>query len=678
MDVAKVKQVWVEMSPEERDSYANSLSDEQFGQLKSALSVKQESQDTALAPAADKTDIHAQQQEIVDRMSGIPEILGQDVPDGTGETLGQFVKRPEVLRTGLELGGMVAGGAFAAPVGIALAATRLPRLAATLRGITAPQLGTLKHPLLTETAVRGTGAGLGGGAGSLAAEPIAPSVNPLESAAIAGGIGLAGEGAGGLLTKGFQALLRPKAKEGAATVQDLMQARGGTLSASQAVEPGVISTLEDIGRSGFAGKPIFQRLDQTNQAALQSAKKDIIESVSKNLPSDKKIGDIFQEAILAGKTEHAAQSKVMYENFDKKASLVKKVKTETPEESVILDASGRAIPQITVKTSKRPVYLVDATAVSQFADKTISLLGRIGNVGKTERGGQLISQLSQIKKEMSFADAHELRSSLLSTIRDLRASGEESRALKFASEAVSNLDKAMETSASKLAPDLYKEYRAISVFYKKGKEAFSNDIVSALLKEKPSKLGEHLFRSNAVEDIIQVKASLRQAEKLDPSVKAVETFQKIKAGYLEAKFTAKGATNIEGETVGHNLIKDLAVRKTDRVFNATFNEGERRSIQQFARASLLATRTPDSQFGVVTKLIQAGALGDAITFRFNNPGADVAIAITPYVLARMLTNPKNVRYLIGGMRTQSSSAKAVGLATKISAEMQNIESEREK
>lgn len=589
-----------------------------------------------------KPDVRAQQQEIVDRMSGIPEILGQDVPDGTGETLGQFVKRPEVLRTGLELGGMVAGGAFAAPVGIALAATRLPRLAATLRGITAPQLGTLKHPLLAETAVRGTGAGLGGGAGSLAAEPIAPSVNPLESAAIAGGIGLAGEGAGGLFTKGFQALLRPKAKEGAATVQDLMQARGGTLSASQAVEPGVISTLEDIGRSGFAGKPLFQRLDQANQAALQVAKKDIIESVSKSLPSDKKIGDIFQEAILAGKTEHATQSKAMYENFGVKAN----------------------IP-------------VDTTAVSQFAGKTLSLLERIGNVGKTERGGQLVSQLSQIKPAISFADAHELRSSLLSTARDLRASGEESRALKFASEAVSNLDKAMETSASKLAPDLYKEYRAISVFYKKGKEAFSNDIVSALLKEKPSKLGEHLFRSNAVEDIIQVKASLRQAEKLDPSVKAVETFQKIKAGYLEAKFTAKGATNIEGETVGHNLIKDLAVRKTDRVFNATFNEGERRSIQQFARASLLATRTPDSQFGVVTKLIQAGALGDAITFRFNNPGADVAIAITPYVLARMLTNPKNVRYLIDGMRTQSSSAKAVGLATKISAEMQNIESERE-
>ena len=178
MDVAKVKQVWSEMSKEEKDNYANSLSEEQFGQLTSALSVKQD----APAPNLDKTGIQARQQEYLSRASGPLGGIGLSPIDetGSGETLGQVVTKPENVRLGMELGGMVVGG-MAGPPGLALAAARIPRLAAIIRGLTA------KYPLATETAARGAGAAFGGGVGSLAAEPIAPSENPLESAAISGG-----------------------------------------------------------------------------------------------------------------------------------------------------------------------------------------------------------------------------------------------------------------------------------------------------------------------------------------------------------------------------------------------------------------------------------------------------------------------------------------------------------
>lgn len=49
MDANKVRQTWASMSPEEKDSYANSLSEEQYNQLKSSLSEQQtESKDSGV------------------------------------------------------------------------------------------------------------------------------------------------------------------------------------------------------------------------------------------------------------------------------------------------------------------------------------------------------------------------------------------------------------------------------------------------------------------------------------------------------------------------------------------------------------------------------------------------------------------------------------------------------
>ena len=263
MDVAKVKQVWSEMSPEERDSYANSLSDEQFGQLKSALSVKQE----AVTPTQDKTDIQAQQQEIVNRLSGeIHETLGL-AAEGTGETLGKFATRPDVVRTGLEIGGMFLGGSTAPMVATGIL-SRAPSMLSALNK------ARQASPILTNVALRGAGASLGGGLGSLAAEPISPTENPLASAGEAASIGLFGEGVGGALTK-IGSAMTPVLRQGADVAQKVLQKYGGTLTAGEATVPGVgLQLAEGVARSGVTGRQTFKKLTEINESAIQSAKND--------------------------------------------------------------------------------------------------------------------------------------------------------------------------------------------------------------------------------------------------------------------------------------------------------------------------------------------------------------------------------------------------------------------
>lgn len=431
----------------------------------------------------------------------------------------------------------------------------------------------------------------------------------------------------------------PVARSGAGIAEQALRKEGGTLSASQAVESPTLSLAESFARAGAGGKGQFIELDKRNADALQAIKDSLIQSITKDPVNDRVAGKVFQDAISKGDSAHQIASTALYKQFDQQAG------------NVLVDSL--------------PTQKIGLDLAEQFK--------RIGNVGKSDAGGRLIDQLSNLPNTLTFSDAHILRSNLLATIRDLRASGTETRALKTATDAMKQIDASMEQSAKSLPKNLFDQYRQISAFYRKGKEAFSNEIVSELVRTQPERVGESLFRTGNVSEIIQAKASLRQAARFDNTVDESAIWKRLQAGYLNHLLTSRTAVNLEGETTAQNLMKQLADAKTDRQFAVMFNEQQRQAIADFGRTAYLTLRNKPTQFGILAPLLQAGAIGNllsggAMTGTQPSPLRDVGILVSPYVIANVLTNPKAVSVLIRGLKIPAEFASAGPVLTKLTAD----------
>lgn len=433
--------------------------------------------------------------------------------------------------------------------------------------------------------------------------------------------------------------MMPPAREGAEMAQSGLTSKGSTLTGAQAVESPSIDLIESFARAGAGGKGQFIALEKRSVDALDALKQDLISKFGSSPASDVAAGKAFQSAIKRGEDAHSVASNVMYEAFDKKAGNI----------------------------------LVDAGDLTKFGQEIVERFKRIGDVGKTDAGGRLMDQLSNIPPQMTFADAHNLRSNLLARVRDLKASGQEAKALALAAEAAQRVDKAMESAAKGLPGNVFDDYRKISAFYKKGKEAFNNDIIQEAVTKNPERVGEYLFKSGNVTEVIQARASLRQAQALDKTVDAAETLNKMRAGYLNNLLTTKSAVSKEGETTAQNLMKELASAKNTRQFQVMFSGEQRKAIDDFARTAYLVLNNKPSNFGVLAPLLQAAAIADLVSGEMGGPSTqsplkDVGVIVSPYVFAKVLTNPKAVNVLIKGLKMPPVLAATPQVITKLTAD----------
>ena len=466
---------------------------------------------------------------------------------------------------------------------------------------------------------------------------------------------LVGQGIGKGLSKTVE-MAAPLIREGAEKAQQTLMRRGGTLTMSQASESPTLGLAESFARAGAGGKGQFIKLEKRNADAMQAIKDSLIQTMSKSPVDDKVAGKLFQNAIKNGEGAHSAAATALYKDFDARVG-------------------GE---------------LVDMLPVQQAAQKVASDYARIGNVGKSDAGGALIDQLKSIGNTMTYSDAHLLRSNLLARIRDLKAGGQESRAVMIATQFAKQVDEAMETSAKNLSGNLFKEYREISGFYRKGKQAFNNEIVQSLMEKQPERVGEELFKSGNVSEIIQAKASLRQAmlQERAAGVKGIvdqegkiikevtsakDVMNRLRAGYLNAMLTAKSATTKEGETVATNMLRELATAKSSRQFRAMFSEAQRDSITSFARTAYLVASNKPSQFGILAPILQAGAIADLALgdMGTGNTAASLTVLLSPYVLSKVLTNPNAVNVLTKGLKLPAGTAPTSSVVTKLGAELRH-------
>jgi hypothetical protein len=458
-------------------------------------------------------------------------------------------------------------------------------------------------------------------------------------AALAGGAQLAT----GLIGKGLRAI-SPSLQEGAKAAQDLFQKYKTSLTVGQVVDEGTklggtLSKMEGISRSALFGSGRFKKALLGNEQALQSIRNDLVQNIVSKVPDDATIGQVFIDTVKSGNKALSDTVKPLYSQIDDLAK-----------------QSGAAVNMTSVKTMAQNI--LDRAKETKFA-------------GLSTQQTTLLKDLAAQEPAVSFSGAHDLRSGLLSMVRDMEGTAQpDSRTFGLAKSAAKKITEAMDQSASKAGGDLAHKYDYVSKLYADSSGRLKNEFISKLVQKAPEKVGDTIFQTGNVEAVIQAKAALRRSASLDPSVNYVDGVRKIQVGYLESLLTKN--VNAEGETVGSNLLKTLANRKAERTFEAAFNEQQKTSIRAFAKASYLSQTRPESKLGILVNIAQAGALTDMFTVRFNNPETDAAIVLAPWIVARMMTNPRTVNLMVRGFSVGPKTAAGTRIAAQLASEIDSI------
>lgn len=353
------------------------------------------------------------------------------------------------LEAGLSMVGGAAAGALAGPPGAA---------------------GGAVAGMWRVLGVRAIGAGIGAAAGSLAAEPLDPSEEPLRRAGITGGTGAAGEAVGVI---GNRAIF------------------GGVFRGSITPEGKHALAL------GLRGTPA----QLTRSRAL-----DIIENVAEaSLLGGGKIGKARQESVEAA----FELVKEFHQTFPKAGELATESYTRLLYKLI-------------------PDFAVDMTPVKKRATEILAQSGQISPGAR-----QLSNIILEASDKIPFDQAHRLRSHFLGVSRQITSELKPHEASSAARRLAGSLDDVIEAGASAQSPTALVRWRTANEFVKQTKAgsyieetflrpatqsdgSFSGKLIAGrLARVNPEVLAQHL--------------SPAQIQQFKLVASALETFQS-KAG----------------------------------------------------------------------------------------------------------------------------------------------------
>lgn len=303
--------------------------------------------------------------------------------------------------------------------------------------------------------------------------------------------------------------------------QKFLSERGATLSRGQLMEKPAENLLESIVREG-TGAPQFARQEAGVRKAIESGRKEFLDSLntsetfqnamkSVNEPSVP-AGEAIQQGIKSADDMLSAKVSPFYESLDERAGNI----------------------------------IVDISPLKKMAQAGLDKYKNLPNVIDPAEA-RVYETILQQGDNISFADAHRLRSSLKSAARNLRNSGQPSDVGEAAYNRFSNaidgpMDKAfttLEKSADKTkALELKKDYEATKNLYKNSMESLYSDTMQEVLKRNPERVGEYLFANGNVKQINDLYSAAAQMQTLGAKdafgkpVVASNIIEQMKYGYV--------------------------------------------------------------------------------------------------------------------------------------------------
>jgi hypothetical protein len=589
-----------------------------------------------------------------------PSISDTDVPEDTGaaERIKEYVSSPEFYRAALEIAGGVGGS-------IATGGLGLPVLAAT-------KLGMRSLPFLIQLAKSTGGAALGGGTAAGAASVTFDPKDDVFKEIVRGA---AEQGAGELIGapiaikigQGITKVLGPKIslikgaeeselilKQQADKIKanpklydaELQKAAGDAqLTLGLKADNQFIDTLQNITEKSLFGAGEIRAAKEGAKTVAESAVKDFVDPFIKT--QDKtSTGKLFQQAISNSQNLWKERMTAGYKAIDKK----------------LIDEN------LAYKS------IVDMTAYRNLLQQEINKLPLKGiNTPNVKR--LLQSNLDKTPKALSFSEANNLRSDILSMGRDLTAKdsakqiGAQKAMAKGITEAMDN------TMASKTFPeDIKKGYQTIQNEYKLGKQDFNEKVITRLLeKEDPAVIFETIVsRSDKPETVKRTLDIINRRFAAEGNTEL--------ASQLKDSLKGQFLNNIIGKaTVGDaqygTYINSTALKKSLDSYAGTtkelFSTSEKAQLDklvrtlQFSQGTLSKTGSGGLAGGVFIQLKQAGAAGSIVSFGGAGyagggiSGGAAAILAGPYVVGKLLLSPSFNKFLIQGIKAPTAGEKAI-------------------
>jgi len=427
-------------------------------------------------------------------------------------------------------------------------------------------------------------------------------------------------------------------------VQQLLEEEGlGGLTRFQVKPTPTSSVVESIGRASVTGKGVFESLEEANTAALKSKRDKILNEISPNIVDDVDAGASYKAAIQDAQSQLSLAANDAYQ--------------------VITDAGKNVSVNVGSIANQAKARLKEAADISVSGSPNVSLSNSV--VAK-------LKEISDLKENITFSQAHQFRSDLNAQLRAVKSEfGANDPVVAVLTQNIKAIGAEMDSAASKLNPRLKKAYDETSAFYRESITELFPETLAKLNNKTAERVGESIFAKGNVTEINDFYKSLERAKTINPNLDVSSVKSNLQRGYISGLIGAEG-----GDTAISSLLaleKNLKDKKFLRTFDTAVDNKEiKDNLLLLVNAAKLSQQKPSNAFSLTISSAQANsaqallllatgyASGSGELGYLGAAATAGGVLLTPRVLAKFATSKEGIKKLIAAEQSFGRAKAATG------------------
>ena len=472
----------------------------------------------------------------------------------------------------------------------------------------------------------------------------------IGGAAREGLFSLAGEGAGRVLVPTVQKLLRPFADRVTPDAKEAITYLKGKgvvqpLLPKEATESHALDFLGNLAEGSIFGGGIIKDYKVNRDRILGKIADDLVDQFGQRT-SKEDLGHLFEATVTGNLKTALAPSKVLYNNVSEATK---------PQMKVVFDPhtnSMKEVPQLPVSFSLKSAK----EAVRSQSELAKALRGIEGEAA----GDNLAKEIESLPDNVSYEEIKSLRSRLIAKADQMKIERRGAPAIGLTRRVIQQLHEEMDTKLKDWDPNVHSMWIEANAITAGSNKEFNSRLMRSLLRKGMEEYGAN--PEYIADAVLKPGASTRV--RLVRKAVGEDVWQRFQSVAAEDIF--KRAEMPGGQISGEKLQQVLTGRsgygmaKLKEVFSPEQIDG----FQRFANAmKVVQDRTSDASGKMLIQMTQGGAV---LNLAANMTGlADTgleatsgAILLGPAMLAKAMTNPKAVDWLIKGWQLPSGSTEA--------------------
>jgi len=427
-------------------------------------------------------------------------------------------------------------------------------------------------------------------------------------------------------------------------VQQLLEEEGmGGLTRFQVKPTPTSNVVESIGRASVTGKGVFQNLEEANTAALKSKRDKILNEISPNIVDDVDAGASYKAAIQDAQSQLSLAANDAYQ--------------------VITDAGKNVSVNVGSIANQAKARLKEAADISVSGSPNVALSNNV--VAK-------LKEISDLKENITFSQAHQFRSDLNAQLRAVKAEfGANDPVVAVLTQNIKAISDSMDSAASKLNPRLKKAYDETSAFYRESITELFPETLAKLNNKTAERVGESIFAKGNVTEINDFYKSLERAKTINPNLDVNSVKSNLQRGYISGLIGAEG-----GDTAVSSLLaleKNLKDKKFLRTFDTAVDNKEiKDNLLLLVNAAKLSQQKPNNTLSLAITAAQANAAQGVLLLATGYASGSGELGVlgaaataggvllTPRVLAKFATSKEGIKKLIAAEQSFGKAKSATG------------------